>query len=129
MKKTDIEALRKQLASTSPPEKSFSVRKTIFALMPEILGLRAGGMTLEELVAWFAEKNVTTTRSAISRYVAEYLNKEPSAQLNGAPRTPEQRGAQTVVPQHSVDKPPFINPLRKDSKPESKDFVKTYVDL
>lgn len=72
----DLESLRKELAAAKPPEKTLSVRKTLFALMPEILKKREN-MTLDELVDWFQDRGIKTTRSALCNYIQEHLKKHP----------------------------------------------------
>lgn len=135
MKENDLSALRSELAATEKPNKTLSVRKTIFALMPEILKKREDGMTLDDLVAWFAGKNIKTTRSALCNYISDFKKAEadkPHETSRGGAGTKQKKAV--VAP---VQKPVVAaeNPFRKKDAGEggaeapNKGFIKTYQDL
>lgn len=141
MKETDLSALRSELAATEKPNKTLSVRKTIFALMPEILQKREDGMTLDDLVAWFAGKNIKTTRSALCNYISDFKKTEkPAAPAQRAPATKPKKAVVVQVPVPVSVAPPIENPFRKKDAGEgeneekssgapNKGFIKPYKDL
>lgn len=137
MKENDLSALRSELAATEKPNKPLSVRKTIFALMPEILQKREDGMTLDDLVAWFAGKNIKTTRSALCNYISDFKKTDkPAAPVRRVSAAKPKKAA--VAPGSVVQ--PIENPFRKKDASEggseekssgapNKGFIKPYKDL
>lgn len=137
MKEHDLSTLRSELAATEKPNKPLSVRKTIFALMPEILQKREDGMTLDDLVAWFAAKNIKTTRSALCNYISDFKKTEkPPEPAQGRPVAKPKKAVVALAPKPVVAA--SGNPFRKkdpgDGGSESsgapnKGFIKPYQDL
>jgi len=139
VKETDLSALRSELAATEKPNKTLSVRKTIFALMPEIIQKREDGMTLDDLVAWFATKNIKTTRSALCNYISDFKKAEKQpAPVRVAPVTKPKKAvvapALARAPAEGVPENPFRKSdggegKEKGSGASDKGFIKTYKDL